>query len=273
MAGRVTTSALISTQDLSTQLDRVKLLDASYGLPWSPDGPRIGNAQFFDIDAVADATAPLPHTLPSADVFAQKAGALGITEKDTVVIYDRSGMAMAAARAWWMFRAFGHRDVFVLDGGLPKWMAEGRPVVHVTTPPVPAVYQARFRPELLRTKEQVSRNLDTRAELMIDARAAERFETLQGHIPGSRNIPYASLIAPDGRLLDREALKAAFSADLARPMAATCGSGVTACVLALALYELGREDIPVYDGSWTEWAQDPDTPKETRTCQPARKTN
>ena len=264
------TSALISIQQLANSLDKVKLLDASYGLPWTAGGPRIGHAQFFDIDDIADPDAPLPHTLPSADLFAAKAGALGLRENDSIVIYDRAGISMAACRAWWMFRVFGHKNVFVLDGGLPKWLAEGLPVRTETKKPIPAVYHTRYRPELIRYLDQMVKNLSTKNERMIDARAGERFYTTQGHIPGSCNLPYMTLINKDGTLKGKDDLRAAMAGakiDLSDPITTTCGSGVTACVLALALYELGRDDIAVYDGSWTEWAQNPNTPKVTSACQ------
>lgn len=271
----MTKSALVSTQWLQAQLGKVKILDASYGLPWEEDAPRIADAQFFDIDKVADPRSDMAHMLPSAEMFEKKAGALGVTEQDTVVVYDRAGIAMAASRAWWMFRIFGHKNVFVLDGGLPKWLDEKRPTETITRKPVPAIYHADFRPELVRNLDQMRKNLQTKEELVLDARAEERFNTLQGHIPGSLNTPYQSLINPDGTLCDKDDLKKILSlngADLGKPMATTCGSGVTACVLALALYELGRDDVPVYDGSWTEWGSHPQTPKEIGACQ-ARKEN
>ena len=268
----MTRSALISTADLQMQLSKVKILDASYGLPWEENFPRIGNAQFFDIDDIADPKSALPHTLPSADIFAQKTGALGITEKDTIVVYDRAGISMAASRAWWMFRVFGHKNVFVLDGGLPKWLAEGRPVTIATARPVPAVYLAHFNPALVRSFDQMMNNLKTGKETVLDARSAERFYTVQGHIPESENVPYMSLVGPDGALRNKDELKKLLAGNLSRPTTATCGSGITACVVALALYELGRDDIPVYDGSWTEWMQHPQTPKEIGSCQ-AKKIN
>lgn len=264
------TSALISTDELQRRLPDVKLLDASYGPAWTENGPRIGNARFFDIDAIADPDAALPHTLPSAEIFAQMVGKLGIGNKDTVVIYDRAGISMAASRCWWMFRVFGHESVFILDGGLPKWQAEGRAVQTATPPAIPVNYHARYRPDLVRNIDQMMRNIITPQETILDARSAERFYTAQGHIPNSLNIPYMSLVKPDGTLRPADELKAIMTsggADLSGKITATCGSGITACVVALALYELGRDDIAVYDGSWTEWAQSPNTPKVTSACQ------
>lgn len=263
-------SALITPAALKQRLTRprVRLVDATY-----PPDPgfharaRIDDAVIFDIDAIADQTSALPHMLPSAAEFAAAIGALGIGNDDLVVVYDQSGMAMAAARVWWMFRAFGHKDVMVLDGGLPAWHAAGYGLN--SNPPAPATpqpYTARFQPALVRSAQQISDTLDDDTTLVIDARSAERFKGLMGeprpglrsgHIPGSINIPFADLIDPASFRLrtDHPQILAAASTAPAN-IVASCGSGVTACVIALALHEAGRSDTAVYDGSWTEWGQE-----------------
>ncbi len=259
------TSALVTPKQLSEMKD-AKILDASYGQMWTPLTQMIEGAQFFDIDKVADPKSPLAHMLPPAEIFAEKVGQLGISEKDTVVIYDRAGIAMAASRAWWMFRCMGHEKVFVLDGGLPKWKDEGYPLVRTASKPVPTTYKAAYKPELFRSLEQMVQNVTSKKETIVDARAAPRFQTSEGHIPGSYNVPFMDLIAADGTLKKPAETRRMFEGagvSLSKPLTATCGSGVTACVLALALHELGRPDVAVYNGSWTEWKQNPQTPKAT----------
>lgn len=267
-------SALISAVELNKILGQpqVKVLDASYHLPPSLQG--IPGARDFDIDDVADREAPLPHTIPSPEAFAEKAGALGIGNNDLVVVYDRGGIYMAAARAWWMFRLFGHDNVKILDGGLPAWIKAGYATEEkISAPPAPAAFKADYRPELVKFLDQVEGNIAAKKFTLLDARDAGRFagtapeprpHVAAGHIPGSVSMPFAQLLNPDGTLKAREQLEKSLQAahiSLQDRLACSCGSGVTACVVALALYELGHRDAAVYDGSWTEWGSNPGLPK------------
>ena len=269
---------VISAAELKTIMDipEVKILDASYGLPPTPI--RIGNAIDFNIDDVADPKAALPHTLPSAEVFSAKVSALGISNPMRVIIYDRSGMAMAAARAWWMFRIFGHNQVQVLDGGLPGWMKAGLPVTQqAKVTPKPATYRAMYNPALFKSRQQMVDNLKSKAFTVLDARDAKRYAgdapeprpgVQSGHIPGSLNVPFLSLIDPASGLLKSDAkLEEIFkNIDRSKPLAISCGSGVTACVVALGLYQLGKQDAAIYGGSWTEWGSDATLPKTKGTA-------
>jgi thiosulfate/3-mercaptopyruvate sulfurtransferase len=277
----MTASALISSPELYQLLSEnpasVKLLDASYHLPMLP--VRIVGAIDFDIDDVADPNASLAHTLPDAQTFAQKVGALGISNTDKVIIYDRSGMHMAASRAWWMFRTFGHEDVLVLNGGLPGWVDEGLPVQPRPDTPeqyTPVVYTPRFRPELLKTQENIYENLSKQAFTLLDARDTQRYNgdvqepragVESGHVPGSLNLPFADVIDKNtGLLKSVEEIKQTFIArriPLNKPLAVSCGSGVTAGIVALALHEIDQPDAAIYDGSWAEWGANPNLPKKT----------
>jgi thiosulfate/3-mercaptopyruvate sulfurtransferase len=211
--------------------------------------------------------------LPSGETFAKSVGDLGIGDDDLVVAYDTRGV-VSAARVWWTFRAFGHDAVAVLNGGLPKWRAEDRPVESGIPAPKPRRFSTRPRPELVRSLAQMRANLTTRREQVLDARSAGRFAGIEpeprpgvrgGHIPGSRNLPYERLSDATGMMLPPAALRDAFDkagVDLTGPVVTTCGSGVTASVLALGLYLIGHREVAVYDGSWAEWGSRSDTPIE-----------
>jgi thiosulfate/3-mercaptopyruvate sulfurtransferase len=273
---------LVSTEWLAKQLGApdLRVLDGSWHMPQLQRDPRaefaqahIPGAVFFDIDAIADHSTDLPHMLPDAAAFERAVGALGVGSGDRVVVYDVRGV-ISAARVWWTFRAFGHDAVAVLDGGLRKWRAEGRPVESGAPATSPRAFTATFRPELVRDLAAMRANLARRDAQVLDARSAGRFAGTEpepraglrgGHIPGSLNLPYDTLYREHGTLKAPGDLRAAFQGaglDLARPVVTTCGSGVTASVLALALYLVGRRDVAVYDGSWSEWGGKADTPIE-----------
>jgi thiosulfate/3-mercaptopyruvate sulfurtransferase len=276
--------ALVGTDWLAAHLGdpHVRVADASFKLPgitptaWQDyERGHIPGAVFFDIDDIAEPGTSLPHMIPPPELFGRKVGALGIGDDDRVVVYDGAGLS-SAGRAWWMLRLFGHHDVAVLDGGLPKWRAEGRPLE--TVPPSPPLrrFTARFDPALVRDKRALIENLATRREQVVDARAAGRFDGSApearpglrgGHIPGSRNLPYERLTDPHTRQLrNAEDLSQLFrdaGVALDRPIVTSCGSGVTACALAFALHLIGHPSAAVYDGSWSEWGLPGDTPIET----------
>lgn len=270
-----TSSALISVDALAEILHQphVRVVDATYGQP--PSGLGIEKAVHFDIDLIADTAAPQAHTIPSADVFANEVGKLGIGNDDLVVVYDQTGMAFAAARVWWMFRLFGHDNVRVLDGGLPAWRAAGHPLLPKTAAPQPVFFKAQYRPELYKRREDMLANVNDRSFAVLDARDPRRFSgqipeprpgMASGHIPGSHNAFFGSLIDPDtGRLHNAHALKQHFAHEgvpTNGAIACTCGSGVTACVVALALHEIGNPNAAIYGGSWSEWATTPGMPVE-----------
>jgi thiosulfate/3-mercaptopyruvate sulfurtransferase len=275
-------SPLVSTAWLAERLGKpgIKVVDATWRMPAEQADPeadyqdaRIPGAVFFDIDAIADRSSDLPHMAPTPDVFAEKVGALGIGSGDTVVVYDQLGI-FSAPRCWWTFRLFGHDQVFVLEGGLPQWRREGRPLEAGPPRPVERVtFTPQFRPQLVRSLDQVRGMLDG-GEQVVDARGAPRFRgeapepraSLRGgHMPGARNLPFSGVV-DQGVLASPETLMRLYEEaglDLQKPVTATCGSGLTAAILALGLARLGRWDASVYDGSWTEWGGRQDTPVVT----------
>jgi len=264
---------LVSTEWLAAHLGdaNVKLLDATFKLPGVLPLPKddylaahLPGAVFFDVDAVSDHSNPLPHMFPSAEQFGRDVGGLGVSNADTVVIYDAGGW-VAAPRAWWMFLSYGHRNVRILNGGLKKWRAEGRAVESGEVTPKPATFKASYDPKRVRSIEQMIANVESRKEQVIDARAAERFEGrapeprpgIAGHIPGARNVPYSQLFdAATGEMKPLDDLRKSFTGagvKLDAPVITSCGSGVSAGVLTLALYRIGVTDTALYDGSWSEW--------------------
>ena len=276
----VSDDPMVSTDWLAGHLEDpdVVLIDATWYMPGTPGDARAEHAQahipgalFLDIDEVSDHSNPLPHMLAEPHDFATHARRLGVEPGSTVVVYDSHGL-FSAPRIWWNFRVMGHHNIHVLDGGLPRWIAEGRPVETGWPQKPHGEFKAHFDPSLVRSLEEVLTALTDGDAQLLDARSAARFtgETPEpraglrsGHMPGARNLPSQSVVAPDGRLKSAEALAALFvgaGVDLDRPIVTTCGSGVSAAILALALARMGRDGVPVYDGSWTEWAGRADTP-------------
>ena len=281
--------ALVSTEWLAANLTdpHVRILDSSFKQPGvvptareDYDAGHIPGAVFFDIDDVAEPGTALPHMIPSAARFAEKMAERGIGNEDRVIVYDANGLS-SAGRAWWLLRLFGHDNVALLNGGLPKWKAEGRPLETAT----PAVPQRRFRArldaDLVRSKAVVLANVKSRWEQVVDARAAGRFDGTaeetwpgrrRGHIPGSRNLPFDRVTDPETKQLkSAEELRKLFTdagVTLARPIVTSCGSGVTACALAFALYLVGHERAAVYDGSWSEWGLPDGPPIATGPAEP-----
>jgi thiosulfate/3-mercaptopyruvate sulfurtransferase len=270
-----TNDPLVSTDWLAAHIKdaNVKVLDATFKLPGVLPLPKddylaahLPGAAYFDVDAVSDHSNPLPHMFPSTEQFGRDVGGLGISNDDTVVVYD-SGSWVAAPRAWWMFLSYGHRNVRVLDGGLKKWRAEGRPVESGEVKPKPATFKASYDDKRVRSIEQMVANVASNAEQVIDARAAERFEgraaeprpgIRSGHIPGARNVPYNILFDASGAMKPLDEVRKAFvgaGVDISKPIVTSCGSGVSAGALTIALYRLGVTDTALYDGSWSEWGQ------------------
>ncbi len=272
---------LKSTDWLAEHLhDRdVVAVDASYFLPTQKRDARaeyrsahIPGAVFFDIEEVCDHSTELPHMLPGSIQFGDAVGALGISNGDTVVVYDSVGL-YSAARVWWTFRLFGASNVFILDGGLPKWKAEGRPLETGDSKRPSKQFRAEMDIGPVAMLADVRLALSSRSAQIVDARSAERFAgnvpeprpgLRAGHMPGSFNVPFDQVV-DNGRLAPRERIEAAFTSagvDLDKPIITSCGSGVTAAILALALESVGRKPQGLYDGSWSEWGSRPDLPVE-----------
>jgi thiosulfate/3-mercaptopyruvate sulfurtransferase len=277
-------SWIVTTEWLASRLNAPGLivLDGSWHLPTANRDPKaeylaehIPGAVFFDIDDLSDETSPLPHMLPSTTKFASRMKKLGVGDGMKVVVYDTSGL-FSAARVWWTFRAMGHEDVAVLDGGLRKWKADGHPLED--GPPMRR-FERHFSPRqnmgLIRDKADIEGIVASGGIQLVDARPSGRFEGREpeprpgvrsGHIPGSRNVPSGSLINADGTLKSRDELLAIFKAsgvDPTQPVVTTCGSGVTATILSLALAVIGQTNAAVYDGSWAEWGADGGPPIAT----------
>ncbi|HEY1722942.1 MAG TPA: rhodanese-like domain-containing protein [Magnetospirillaceae bacterium] len=280
--------ALVSTEWLAGHLQSpgVRVVDASWFFPATGKTGRveferehIAEAVFFDIDDIAaPKVAPpdgviLPHMMPDARRFAQMVGDLGLGNGNRIIIYDRVGGGSAAARVWFMFRNFGHNDVALLDGGLTKWILESRPVTADLIPSRQRSFTVTPRPNLIRDKAAMKANLTSKRDQVIDARSRGRFAGTEqemwphvkvGHIPGSRNVPWTELLDPETKaVLPAEAIAKKFieaGITPAKPIVASCGSGVSACMLAFGLYLLGKEEVALYDGSWAEWGNVSDTP-------------
>jgi thiosulfate/3-mercaptopyruvate sulfurtransferase len=271
---------LVTADWLAPRLKDVRVVDANW---YMPDDPRDAEADYlarhipgavhFDIDAIADSTTELPHMMPPADQFARQVGALGIGDDTMVVVYDHSGL-FSAPRVWWMLKAMGHDKVAVLDGGLPAWLAGGHPVEAGRVAPEPAVFTPSPRPELIRGFDDVMAVMRDRKARMVDARSAARFRGEEaepragvrgGHMPGAANVPWRSLLTAQGTLRPESELRAVFTEaglDVRAPIVTTCGSGVSAAILMLALHRIGAPQVALYDGSWTEWGGRPEAPVE-----------
>ena len=275
--------SLVSTEWLAAQLGApdLRIIDATYFLPDAGRDARaeyeaahIPGAVFLDFEEVSDTANPLPHMLPPEHKFASRMQSLGLGDGNRFVVYDNSPLH-SAARAWWMLKTFGAHFVAILDGGLQKWKAEGREVESGRPHPRHAHFTAFLDREAVADKASVRAAMDDGVTQIVDARPASRFAgedaeprpgMAAGHIPGSRNAPQSGFFTADNEWKRGDALRAEFEragVDLDRPMVATCGSGVTACVLLFGAHLLGKQDVRLYDGSWSEWGADPETPKAT----------
>ena len=273
--------SLVSTNWLAGEVGvaDLRVLDATTFLPGTGRDARaeyeaahIPGALFFDIEQVSDPDSPYPHSWPGAHLFASRMRALGLDNHDRIVIYDNSPIH-TSARAWWMLRNFGARHVAILDGGLPKWVAESRPLESGAPSPHPGHFTAQPAGDRLFDKAQVLGLVGADSHVLADARPAARFRAevpeprpglAAGHIPGSRSLPQSAFFHNDNTFKTGDELRTLFDdagIDLAKPLVATCGSGVTACVILFGAHLLGKTDLQLYDGSWSEWGSDPDTPK------------
>ena len=258
----------------------LSIVDASWYLPAQKrnakdeyDAAHIPGAIFFDQDVVVDPDSPLPHTLPRPEIFAQHVGSMGISADDTIVVYDGPGM-FSAPRVWWMFRVMGVFQVYVLDGGFDRWKTEGRPVTSERTKIAPCVFYASFDKERVAGLAEMRGIVETGKSQIADARPAGRFQGVDpeprpgvrsGHMPGAKSVP-ALTLSENGKLLPVNRLKEVLEdagIDLSKPVVTSCGSGVTAAAITLALESVGHTDNKLYDGSWTEWGGQGDTPVET----------
>ncbi|MBA2398668.1 MAG: 3-mercaptopyruvate sulfurtransferase [Bradyrhizobium sp.] len=279
-----TDDPLVSTDWLAAHIGdpNIKIIDASFKMPGILPLPKddylaahLPGAVFFDVDAVSDHSNPLPHMFPGAEQFGRDVGGLGISNDDTVVLYDSGGW-VAAPRVWWMLLSFGHQNVRILNGGLKKWRAEGRNVESGEITPKPTTFKATFDPRYTRNVGQMVANLESNAEQVLDARANDRYQgkvpeprpgLRSGHIPGSFSVPYNQLFdASTGAMKSLDELRAVFAGagvKLDAPIVTSCGSGVSALVLTLALYRLGVRGSALYDGSWSEWGMQDGPPVAT----------
>ncbi len=274
---------LVSTDWLAAHMrdPDLRIIDASWHMASENRDPKaeydaahIPGARFFDIDEISDARSDLPHMAPSTEKFMSRMRAMGVGDGHQVVVYDAEGV-FSAPRVWWLFRLMGQNNIAVLDGGLKKWVAEGRAVEDL--PPVirDRHMMVRFQNQMVKDVTQVAAASKLGTPQIVDARSPARFagsepeprEGLRaGHIPGSRNVPFKNLLNDDGTMKEPDALKAAFTdagVDMDKPVITSCGSGITACILSLALERIGKNDHAVYDGSWTEWGAVPSMPIET----------
>ncbi|MDC0074696.1 3-mercaptopyruvate sulfurtransferase [Alphaproteobacteria bacterium] len=273
--------SLVETQWLKNNLKNKIIIDGSWYLPAQERNPyqeycstHITGALFFDIDKISNLNSPLPHMLPSENFFSQKISEMGINNNDHIIIYDGIGL-QSAARVWWTFKVFGHEKVSILNGGLPKWIEEDLPTSQTIETFNRSKYNATYNANYVRTLEQIKNNIDKQSEELVDARSYNRFKAIEkepranlksGHIPNSLNLPYLDLLSPEKNTLkNKNEIKKLFlksGINLDKPIITTCGSGITASILAFALHLLGKEDFSVYDGSWTEWGAKKDFPIE-----------